>query len=164
MLYEKIFKALSESKVKYLVAGGIAVNLYGIERLTHDVDILILLTESNLQRFISAVKQLGLCPKIPVRIEDLANPELRRKWREEKNMMVFSLYDPKDPLLTLDVMTEIEIDFDRAFRQRTRIKSGSLTIPLIPLNDLIKLKQKAGRPQDIADIHYLQMIKKGKVK
>ena len=164
MFYEKIFNGLNRAKVKYLVAGGVAVNLYGIERLTHDVDILVSLTESNLRYFISAVRKLGLRPKIPVRIEDMANPELRRKWREEKNMLVFSLYDPKDPLLTLDVMTEIEIDFERAFRQRTKIKSGSLTIPLISLNDLIKLKQKAGRAQDIADIYYLRLLKKGEIK
>lgn len=79
-------------------------------------------------------------------------------------MLVFSLYDPKDPLLTLDIMTEIKIDFERAFRRRMKIKSGSLVIPLISLNDLIMLKQKAGRPQDIADIYHLQMIKKGKAK
>ncbi|MFH1226720.1 MAG: hypothetical protein V1701_02300 [Planctomycetota bacterium] len=164
MLYEKIFSALNKAKVKYLVAGGVAVNLYGIERLTHDVDILVLLTEPNLRHFIAMAKRLGLRPKIPVRIEDLANPVLRRKWRREKNMLVFSLYDPKDPLLTLDVMTEIDIDFDRAYRQRTRIKSGSLAIPLIPLNDLIKLKRKANRPQDIADIYHLKMLKRAKIK
>ncbi len=107
MFYEEVFRALNKAKVKYLVVGGVAVNLYGIERQTHDLDLVVLLTETNLKHFVSAVKTLGLRPKIPLKIEDFANPELRRKWRKEKNMLVFSLYHPKQPFLTVDIMTTI---------------------------------------------------------
>jgi len=44
---KRIFKALSEARVKYMLAGGIAVNLYGIERATADMDIVVFLSEKT---------------------------------------------------------------------------------------------------------------------
>ena len=38
------------------------------------------------------------------------------------------------------------------------MKSGSTTISVLSLKDLIALKKSTGRPQDISDIHYLQII------
>jgi len=164
MFYEKVFKALNKARVKYLVAGGVAVNLYGIQRTTADLDLIVLLEESNLRRFVSTVKRLKLRSKIPVEIEDFINPKLRKKWREEKNMLVFSLYDPKNPYFLLDIMIEVNIDFNQAFKQKKKIKLGHLSIPVVSIEDLIKLKEVTRRPQDIADVYYLKQIKEGKIK
>ncbi len=164
MFYEKVFRALNKARVKYLVAGGVAVNLYGIQRTTGDLDLIVLLEEPNLKLFVSAVRKLKLRPKIPVKLEDFIDPQLRKKWREEKNMLVFSLYDPKNPYFLLDIMIESQIDFSKAFKQKEKVKLGALTIPVMSIGDLIKLKKKAGRPQDISDIYYLKQIKEGKIK
>jgi len=40
-LFKTLFSSLNQASVKYMVAGGIAVNLYGIERATADVDIVL---------------------------------------------------------------------------------------------------------------------------
>ena len=40
-LFKKLFSSLNKESIKYLVVGGIAVNLYGIERATADIDELI---------------------------------------------------------------------------------------------------------------------------
>jgi len=37
-LFKTLFSSLKQGIYKYMVAGGIAVNLYGIERATADVD------------------------------------------------------------------------------------------------------------------------------
>ena len=50
MFFEKIFKALNENNVKYLVIGGAAVNLHGYVRVTHDLDLFIALNESNIKK------------------------------------------------------------------------------------------------------------------
>ena len=47
-LFENLFSSLNKESVKYLVAGGIAVNLYGIERATADIDIVLKLAQKNL--------------------------------------------------------------------------------------------------------------------
>lgn len=73
-IFKRLFKALNEANVKYLVCGGIAVNLYGIQRATADIDIALSLDEDNLRRFISVANELGLKPKIPVKLDELLNP------------------------------------------------------------------------------------------
>ena len=57
-LFRKLFSSLNRASIKYMVAGGIAVNLYGIERATADVDIVLELEKENLSKFISFVKSL----------------------------------------------------------------------------------------------------------
>ena len=42
-LFEKVFRELNKTRVKYLVVGGVAVNLYGYLRFTGDLDLLLLL-------------------------------------------------------------------------------------------------------------------------
>jgi hypothetical protein len=49
-LYVELFKALHEEGVRYVLVGGIAVNLHGVERATADVDLIIALDAENLGR------------------------------------------------------------------------------------------------------------------
>ena len=157
--FEHLFHALNKKKIRYLIAGGIAVNLYGIERATADIDIIVDLEDANLQRFIDAVKEMGFKPKVPVMIEDFIKKEKRDEWVKEKGMMVFSLLDPKDPFLLLDVFVEMPFNFDKVYKGRRKMKAGKITISVIPLQMLIEMKDKANRPQDIADTFYLKKIK-----
>ena len=41
MIYEEIFKEFECLGVRYLVVGGMAVNLFGYARLTMDMDIMV---------------------------------------------------------------------------------------------------------------------------
>lgn len=45
--YLAIFKKLNEKGIRYIVAGGIAVNLYGIPMMTYDVDLILDLEDKN---------------------------------------------------------------------------------------------------------------------
>jgi hypothetical protein len=85
-LFKKLFSSLNKATIKYMVAGGIAVNLYGIERATADLDIALELEEGNLLRFINVAEKLGLRPKIPVKLGDFIDPEKRRSWRMDKGV------------------------------------------------------------------------------
>ena len=49
-IFKEIFKALNKGGVKYIVVGGVAVNLHGYLRATGDLDILVLLETSNLEK------------------------------------------------------------------------------------------------------------------
>lgn len=50
--FQRIFQALADGKIEYLVAGGVAVNLHGVERSTADLDLIVHLAEENLLKFI----------------------------------------------------------------------------------------------------------------
>ena len=160
-LFKKLFSSLNKASIKYVVAGGIAVNLYGIERATADIDIVLELEKGNLSKFIRVVKKLALRPKIPVKLEDFIDPEKRKSWRMDKGMMVFSLYDPKNPFFLIDIFTEMLFDFDAVYKQRKKIKFENIIIPVVPIKELIAMKEKSDRPQDRADVFYLKKIMNG---
>jgi len=144
-----------------MVAGGIAVNLYGIERATADIDIAVDLDRRNLSKFISVAKKLGLKSKVPVTLDDFTNPEKRKGWITDKGMMVFSLYDTKNPFFLIDIFVEIPFDFKEVYKQRKKMKFEDIVIPIIPIKTLIEMKEKSGRPQDRADVFYLKKLLKG---
>jgi hypothetical protein len=50
MYYFEILEGLHESKVKYLIVGGLSVNLYGVPRVTQDIDIIIAMGKKNILR------------------------------------------------------------------------------------------------------------------
>ena len=157
-LFRNLFTAMNRDSVKYMVAGGIAVNLYGIERATADIDLVLLLDEKNISKFIKAAKKIGLKPRLPVKIEELNDPEKRQEWASKKGMMAFSLHDPKNPFFSVDVFITIPFDFDKVYRDRKCVKFENVMISILPLKELIKMKQKSDRPQDKADVFHLKKI------
>lgn len=157
-IFKRLFEALNKGGVEYLVCGGIAVNLYGIERATADIDLAIRLDEENLGRFIAAAKELGLKPKMPVSLEDLNDQKKREEWRIEKGMVVYSLFDENAPFLLIDLFIEPQFNFHDAYRRRKETKLSDIVIPLASIDVLIKMKEKTGRPQDKADVFYLKKI------
>lgn len=159
-IFKRLFDSLDKESVKYLVGGGIAVNLYGIERATADIDIILKLDKENLLRFIDVAKELGLKPKIPVKVEDLMDEEKRKDWIVNKGMTVFSLYDPKKPFFLLDIFVDVPFNFDEVYKKRKKIKFMDTIIHVVPIDDLIKMKEKSDRAQDRADIFYLRKILK----
>lgn len=159
-VFKRLFSVLNKGKVRYMIAGGVAVNLYGIERATADIDIVLELNRSNVQRFINASKELGLKPKVPVKLEDFADEEKRKDWLIKKDMKVFSLYDPKNPFFLLDIFVGIPFDFDEVYKQRKKIRFEDTVIAVVPLKELIEMKKISDRPQDRADVFYLTKIMK----
>lgn len=120
--------------------------------------IIVDLEEVNLVRFVRIVKELGYKSKVPVRLEDLVRRENRERWIKEKGMRVFSLFDPEDPFFLVDIFVEIPFDFNKVYDLREKMKAGKILIPVVPLRELIAMKEKAGRPQDKADVFYLKRI------
>jgi len=157
-LFRRLFESLNKGGVDYLVCGGIAVNLYGIERATADIDLAVRLDAENLEAFVKVVRQLGLKPKMPVKIEEIIIADNRRNWLKDKGMTVFSLYDEKNPFFLLDIFTEDQFDFQSVYQRRHEIMLGDICIPLTPIDVLITMKEKTGRLQDKADVFYLKKI------
>ena len=58
MYYFEILEGLYKKKVKYLVVGGLSVNLYGVPRVTQDIDIVIAMSKENN----ISIEGIRLCP------------------------------------------------------------------------------------------------------
>lgn len=159
MLYREILLELGKRKVKYLVIGGIAVNLYGHPRVTKDLDLMISFEKSNMDKFLEIVKVFGLKPRVPVEPEELADESKRELWKKEKNMKVFSFYNPENDLEVIDIMIQDYLNFDKAYIKKENISDGNLSVSMISIDDLIKLKEIANRPRDREDIEVLKKLK-----
>lgn len=160
MFYEEVFKTLSEYKVEYVVAGGVAVVLHGVVRLTVDLDLYVKLTERNLKKFINALESLEYSPKVPVKGIDFVSPINREKWKKEKKMKVFSFIHLKKPRELIDVFIDEIIDYNKVNNEKIVIKVDKLKIPIMSINHLKMLKKMAGREQDLADIRALDAVQR----
>lgn len=160
--YLAIFKRLNEEKIKYIVVGGIAINLYGIPRMTYDIDLLLAIEDKNLKRFLQLLKAWGFKPKIPVDIMDFAKKDKREDWIKNKNMKAFNLVNPAWAISEIDVVIDSPIDYEEGQKRVNHIVLQGVSIPVISVDDLIKMKEKTGRQQDKADIRYLRKFKNEK--
>lgn len=69
----EIFRALDSKNVDYVLVGGVAVGLRGIERATNDVDLFVDTTEENIGRLRAALLTVFDDPSIEeILYEDLA--------------------------------------------------------------------------------------------
>ncbi len=157
--YASIFKKLNDEKIKYIVVGGLAVNLHGIPRMTYDIDLLLDIEETNIHKFLNLLSEWGFKPKAPVHIMDLARASKRQEWIHEKNMKAFSLINPTWAISEIDVIIDAPVDYADAEKHVKRISTGTVTIPTISIPDLIKMKRKTGRQQDKTDIKYLEALR-----
>jgi len=159
VFYLDLFRALQAHRVRYAVVGGLAMNLHGVPRLTMDVDLLIDLADENLQAFLAASRDLGLQPGVPVPLQDLLDPSRRQTWIDDKGMVAFPLRPPDPTGPTIDVLMNPPIDVLRALARAERRDVGDIPVAIASVQDLIGLKQAAGRRQDLADIEHLERLR-----
>ena len=161
MFFTKILKELEKKSIKYLVIGGVAVNLHGYIRATNDLDIMLSFDKENVEKFSKLAKELGFKPKVPVDIIELADPNKRKYWKTERNMKVFSIYNTENEFEVIDIMIQDYIDFERAYKNKKIMLDEGISIPVISLSDLVKLKEIATqeRDRDLTDLKILRKFK-----
>lgn len=154
----EIFRALAEAEVDYVVVGGFAVILHGHARATRDLDLVIELSPENCRRAIAALTGAGLRPRLPVSMDDLADPAKRAEWRQHRNMIAFPLWDEANPERIVEIFVYEPIEFDRMRSQAVVKHLDDLSIPIASIEHLIVMKRQAGRPRDREDIEALQLL------
>jgi hypothetical protein len=157
--FEEFFRSLNREGVRYVVVGGLAVVLHGHPRLTADIDLVVDLEPSAARLAIQTLTRMGLRPRVPVEAEAFADPSQRNHWIEDRGMTVFNLYDPNDPLRSVDLFVEAPIPFDQLWSRSELIGLPGGDVRVASLEDLIAMKKKAGRPVDIADIEALEALR-----
>ncbi len=141
----RICKTLDDMAIPFAIAGALAVNIYGHERMTADLD--LLMSRDDLQRF--------------------KDEWLGRGWVEKfagsKGMRDAILNVPIDVLLVGDYPGDglpKPVSFPDPSQSVIRIDDGT---PVLKLRDLIELKLASGmtspdRPRDLDDV--IQLIRK----
>ena len=147
-------RVLRNYKVNYAIVGGYAVALHGVVRGTVDIDIIIQLNKSSMVNAEKALKELGLESKLPVNAEEVFN--LRKEYIKNKNMLACNFTNPQNPADSVDILITEDVNNYKI----KNIKIEGQNLKVISIDDLIRLKGKSDRLQDIEDVKALRMVKK----
>ena len=141
-----VLETLNKNEVEYLVIGGYAVNYYGYNRTTGDIDLWIKPDNTNRDKIINALKKLYV---------DETSLEVLKSMNFEEHI-VFS--DGEKPF-KIDFITHISgVKFSDAWASKQISEIEGLFIPFINLHHLVISKFNTGRPKDKLDIEELQRI------
>lgn len=153
MFIRDLVYALDGHRVRYALVGGYAVALHGAVRGTVDVDIVIARNRATYRRAESALREIGLEPRLPVTADEVF--AFREEYVRKRNMFAWTFVNPRNPLEVVDILLtedarEIEVVEKPAFGMKVRIAA---------VDDLIEIKRKAGRAQDLEDIKALRKLR-----
>jgi hypothetical protein len=156
--FTAIVSALQDAGVRYLVAGGLAVNAHGYLRFTKDVDIVVQLVPENIERAFAALAAADYRPSVPIAATQFANVEMRDGWIRDKNMQVLQFWSDAHPETPIDMFVTEPFPLDDEY-ERALVKPlhGSYDVRFVSMPTLIRMKEVAGRTQDLIDIQYLKL-------
>ncbi len=138
--------------MRYAIVGGHAVALHGAVRGTVDIDLAIAWNRKNLVAAEKALNQVGLVSRLPVTAGDIFN--FRKEYIENRNLIAWNFYNPND----LSEQVDIVITYDLKGKRTKRIQLSNGSVQILDLKELIKMKRKSARPQDIEDVLALEKL------
>ena len=132
---ERLLRSLNERNVRYVVIGATAFPVHGYARATLDVDL-----------FIEALAEFGY-DVTDLTVDDLLSKKvLIRQYR-----------------LQTDVHPFVKgVTFDRVWENRVPGVIGETPTAFASLDDLIAMKEAAGRPKDLEDLRVLRELRAAK--
>jgi hypothetical protein len=149
---ERICAALRHARVRYAIVGGHAVALHGAVRGTVDIDIAIAWSRKSLLATEKALQEAGLVSRLPITGNDVF--DFRKEYIENRNLIAWNFYNPED----LSEQVDIIITYDLTSKRTKRIVLAGEPVQILSLKDLIEMKRKTGRPQDIEDVRALEKL------
>ncbi|MDW8466015.1 MAG: nucleotidyl transferase AbiEii/AbiGii toxin family protein [Chloroherpetonaceae bacterium] len=160
---KEILQVLTEKGVRFVICGGVAVVLHGVERMTLDLDLVVDMSRANLERLVEAMRALNLTPRVPVPPESLLDETARRKMREEKDALVFTFLDLNNPYRQVNIFLTDEPSYQTLSEDAVSIDVGGFVVSVASLPKLIEMKQRVNPPRDkdIQDIRFLTKRLKG---
>lgn len=143
--FKEFIELLNLHEVRYLVIGGYAVNFHGYPRYTKDLDFWIWLEDKNIEQLLKALNDFGF-GSLGLEKNDFSQPD---------NVIQLG-YEP----FRIDILVSLkDLIFEESFEHRIVANFEGTTLNYINIDDLIKAKISAGRPQDFADADKLTKLK-----
>ncbi|HXN35089.1 MAG TPA: hypothetical protein VN877_02895 [Opitutaceae bacterium] len=156
--YREILSELAAANVEFIVGGGVACVLQGVERVTMDVDLAVLMAPPNLRAFLAVMDRLGLRPRVPIPPESLLDPGTLRRITEEKHALVFTFLDPDLPVRQVDIFLREDLSFGALLPHSERIDLGGFSVRVLTRPKLLSIKLGIVplRAKDAVDIEFLR--------
>ena len=154
--FDALVSALQQAGVRYLIAGGLAVNAHGYLRFTKDVDVVVQLVPDNIARAFAVLDGLGYRPLVPVTAAQFADAPTRQGWIRDKGMQVLQFWSDTHRETPVDMFVQEPFDFEDEYAHALAKPLGRIEVRFVTIPTLIRMKQAADRPQDRIDIEYLR--------
>lgn len=140
-----LLRLLNENKVRYVIIGATAFPVHGYVRDTLDIDIFIEPVRQNAENARKALEAFGYD------VTDLTVDELLEKKALFRGYIVQADIHP--------FVTGIE-SFQDLWCSRVTGEIQGVPVNFADLDNLIKMKEAAGREKDLLDLKYLRELKK----
>jgi hypothetical protein len=133
-----LLRLFAVHEVRYLIVGGYAAMRYSQPRFTKDLDVWLEPSSDNARKVFAAFREFGI-PMIDVTPEDFS--------REGLQYMV-----GRTPVL-FDFLTSLpQMNFAQCWDNKTSEQETGFAVYYLGVNDLIRAKTIANRPQDLMDL------------
>lgn len=144
--FVEFIASLNAHAVRYLIVGGYAVAFHARPRATKDIDVLVDPGVANARRARKAIAAfLGSATGITV-----------AKLRNPRTVLVLG----RSPV-RIDVLTSLEgVTFRSLWSRRVEATFDGERANYIGLDDLVLVKNIAGRPVDLQDVRILEGVRK----
>ena len=147
----QILRVLGEHSDDYVVVGGVAVQTHGYIRSTQDLDIVPGPDLANLSRLGEALAALGARLHQSRRPVDITDPHVLQRAALVPLLTTHGRLD----LLNIEVTGGMPGRYGELRERALEVQLGDTTVPVVGLDDLIKMKKAAARDVDRADIRAL---------
>jgi predicted nucleotidyltransferase len=140
---ESLLRSLNDHSVEYVLIGATAFPVHGYARATLDVDVFIRATPENAQRTRRALTGFGYD------LTGVTDDELLTK------KILIRQY-----LVEADIHPFVHgVTFDEVWSRRVHDRLGQTPTTFASLDDLIRMKEAAGRPKDLEDLRVLRRLR-----
>jgi hypothetical protein len=150
----KIFGALDDHDVAFVVVGGSAAILWGAERATREVDCVAESSAENFRRLCAALKQMG-SPRLRIEgVDDGAAAELSKQLLHPDFFARTAASTWRTDCGSIDVMSAIpgadggSVTYVELRARATFAPMSDLRIPVASLDDIIESKSQANTAKD----------------
>ncbi|MDP7478898.1 MAG: hypothetical protein QGI10_06485, partial [Vicinamibacterales bacterium] len=117
------------------------------------------LTPESWRAAVDLLWSLGARPRIPEPVDRIRDVDQVRRWRRDKGMLALNFRTP-DGSTEVDLLVGESDAFDELRKRAVEVTLDQRTFFVASIDDLISMKERAGRPQDVLDIAELRSIKK----
>lgn len=143
---ESLLESLNAHRVRYVVIGAAAFPIHGYARATLDIDIFIEPVRENAERTHAALVAFGY-DMSDVSVEELLG----------KKILI------RQYILETDIHPFVAgVTFAEVWDRRVEDRLGSTPAAFASLEDLIRMKEAAGRPKDLEDLRVLRKLRDGR--
>jgi len=140
---KSLLKSLNEHNVRYVVIGAYAFPLYGYSRVTIDFDIFIEPRRENVERTLKALAGFGY---------DIADVTMDDMLTKKILIRQYALETDIHPFVT-------GISFEQVWKNKKKGEIDGIETHFASLDDLIIMKEAAGREKDIQDLKVLRKLR-----